>query len=303
MKILIAGASGFIGRELTLALSEMHQITVLGRDLNRLDRCFAKNIDKVSWDSLSDEDANRYDLVINLSGANIGARRWSDAFKKELIESRTLTNKHLIQWISQTKATPRFFCANAIGIYGAEEKSEHSFVETDPVKIEPTDFLKQIGLAWEESLNPAVEKGIPVTTLRFGVVLKRGEGMLNKLELPFRLGLGSVLGHGDQAMSWIHYQDLIQAVKFLLEHPDETGPINLCAPFPLTQKEFAKCFAQVLNRPLLLKTPAWFVKSLFGEMGEYLLLRGQKVIPQRLTAMGFTFTYPDMKTALMQEYG
>jgi len=303
MNILIAGASGFIGKELTQSLSKNHNITVLGRSNARLEQCFSNTIDKLTWQNLASHNAKNYDLVINLSGSSIGAKRWSDSVKKELIESRTLTNKQLIEWLIKQEARPRFFCANAIGIYGAEDVSKEAVDEDSPIRSHgPDDFLQQISIAWEESLKPAIDKTIPVTIMRFGVVLKKGEGMLKKLELPFRLGLGSVIGCGNQTLSWVDYEDLVSAVLFLLERPELVGPINITSPHPVPQKEFARLFAQALKRPLFLKTPSWLIKALFGEMGENLLLKGQRVVPKRLTELGFEFTYPNIETALNQEY-
>ncbi len=218
MNILIAGASGFIGSVLANYLLQKHKITVVGRKLEKLGSVFSNDISQFTWDDLKFHDAKQYDVIINLSGSSIGAKRWSSMVKHELIESRTKTNQQLIDWLIHFQAKPRYFCANAVGIYGGQEFSEESFDEDSPLPHTSNDFLQHIGLVWEQSLQPAVDGGIPVTTLRFGVVLKKGEGMLKKLELPFRLGLGSVLGSGNQFLSWIYYKDLIKAIDFLIEH-------------------------------------------------------------------------------------
>lgn len=303
MNILIAGASGFIGTELVNFLSPNHRITVLGRNLEKLEPLFPKDIAKLTWQNLNNQDAKQYDLIINLSGSNIGAKRWNTSVKKELIESRTLTNQQLIEWLVKHNAKPRFICANAVGIYGAQAVSLDTFDEDTLLTYSAKDdFLQQIGFAWEQSLQPAIDADIPVTITRFGVVLKQGEGMLKKLELPFRLGLGSIIGDGEQILSWIHYQDLISALNFLIEHPQLQGSINITAPYPVAQKEFAKELANILNRPLFLKLPSWFIKTVFGEMGDYLLLKGQKVVSKRLSELGFEFTYPKINKALDKEY-
>src|SRR3989338_2927922 len=293
MNILIAGASGFIGRELVNKLGQNNNITVLGRSMSKLEQAFPGSLDKLTWENLSTRNATAFDLIINLSGSNIGAGRWRPSVKKELIESRTLTNRDLVSWLLKYMAKPRFFCANTVGIYGAQERSTDFFDEDTIIPSSSDDFLQQIGTAWEQSLQTAIDASIPVTILRFGVVLKKGEGMLKKLELPFRLGAGSVLGSGLQTLSWIHYQDLVNALNFLIEHPEITGPVNITAPLAVTQQEFAKALAKSLNRPLLFKTPSLVIKALFGEMGEYLLLKGQKVWPKRLTDLGFEFAYPN----------
>jgi len=302
MNILIAGASGFIGKILYKALSPKHDITVIGRDFAKLERSFPKNVNKLTFSELAHHDAINYDLIINLSGSNIGAKRWSQSSKKELVQSRTSTNQILIDWLIAKGAKPRFFCANAVGIYGAYENNSHCFDEFSSLPSRTDDFLQEISLAWEQSLQKAIDASIPVTTLRFGVVLKKGEGMLKKLELPFYCGLGSVLGSGQQVLSWVHYQDLLDAINFLIEKPDVTGPVNITSPLPVSQKEFAGEFAKVINRKLLFTTPSWLVKLMFGEMGEYLLLKGQNVAPKRLTDMGFQFSYKTISAALAQEY-
>jgi uncharacterized protein len=302
MDILIAGASGFIGTLLANHLSEKHKITVLGRKLGKLQSVFAEEITKLTWDNLTLHDAKQYDLIINLSGSNIGDKRWSPQVKKELIESRTKSNQRLVEWLIYHDAKPRFFCANAVGIYGAHEFSTDSFHEASPLPSSSNDFLQHIGLLWEQSLKAAIDALIPVTTLRFGVVLKKSEGMLKKLELPFRLGLGSVLGNGRQILSWVYYKDLINAIDFLIEHPTVTGPVNITSPYPVTQEEFARQLAKAVKRPLLLKTPAFMIKVFFGEMGSDLLLKGQRVLPKRLDELGFKFTYPRIDAVLAHEY-
>lgn len=302
MNILIAGASGFIGTLLVNHLLQSHKITVLGRKLEKLVSNFPNEISRLTWDNLSTHDAQQYDLVINLSGSSIGAKRWSPSVKKELIESRTGSNQRLIEWLINHSAKPRFFCASAIGIYGAQEISQDYFDEASPLPESSDDFLQHIGLVWEQSLQSAIDAGISVTTLRFGVVLKKGEGMLKKLELPFRLGLGSVLGGGKQKLSWIYYKDLIDAIDFLIANESITGPVNITSPNPITQKEFAQQLAKALKRPLLLKTPTLFIKTMFGEMGEYLLLKGQAVVPKRLNELGFKFAYPRIESALTEEF-
>ena len=302
MNILIAGASGFIGTALVNHLSQNHKITVVGRTLEKLESIFSNDIGLIKWDNLTFHDAKQYELIINLSGSSIGAKRWSPKVKKELIESRAGTNQQLVEWLLEHHAKPRFFCANAIGIYGAEDLSRDSFDEKSPLPAVSDDFLQHIGLLWEQSLNSAIEAGIAVTTLRFGVALKQGQGMLKKLELPFRLGLGSVLGLGHQALSWVHFRDLINAIDFLITHQEVTGPVNITSPCPVTQEEFAQALAKALRRPLVLKTPGFVIRTLFGEMGDYLLLKGQRVFPMRLNELGFKFTYPKIESALIEEF-
>lgn len=304
MHILIAGASGFIGHALTKYLMPHHKITVLGRNKDLLNRCFDNHIAKISWQELERIDAGDVDVVINLCGYTIAEKRWSPEVKKELIDSRVLPNQQLIAWLIRHNAKPHYICANAVGIYGLQEPGDmHSFDEDAVINYaKPHDFLSEIAVAWQQSLQPAIDFGIAVTTARFGVVLKRQQAMLAKLELPFKLGLGSTIGSGQQYLSWIHIDDACQALDFLIAHPEVTGPVNITAPMPVSQKEFATTLAKIMKRPLFLNMPAFMIKLIFGEMGECLLLKGQRVVPKRLNELGYTFKYPSVRDALAAEY-
>lgn len=304
MNILIVGASGFIGTELVNSLHTTHQITVLGRDQRKLYAKFANNITKITWEQLEKTDPQKFDVIINLCGSNIGEKRWTPKIKHELISSRVNSNYKILSWLKNTSAKPRILCANAVGIYGLQDETDTSFYNEN-TKLDmqnPKDFMQEIGVKWQGSLNDAKEMGISTVTMRFGVVLKKGEGMLKKLELPFKLGMGSTLGNGQQVLSWVYYQDLINAILFILSHKEITGPINITSPKPVTQREFAQTFAKTLQRPLFLKTPAFVLKLMFGEMALCLLLKGQRVLPTKLESLGFKFTKPYLKDALYEEY-
>lgn len=304
MNILIAGASGFIGTELVKALLPEHLITVLGRNAQALKKQFSPTVTVKTWDELSQLDAKSYDAVINLCGHNIAASRWNKRVKEELIHSRVNTNNQLINWLNSHQAKPRLICANAVGIYGLQVNGDPiPFTEKSPIdSTNPSDFLSEVGIRWQESLEPAVMQGIPVTTLRFGVVLKKGQGILKKLALSFQLGAGSVLGDGTQIMSWVHVDDVIASILFLLSRPDLTGAFNVTSPNPVSQKEFARLLAKALHRPLLLTMPAPIIRLLLGEMGDCLLLRGQRVVPERLVEEGYEFIYPLCADALKHEF-
>jgi len=304
MHILIAGASGFIGSELVKALQAHHTITLLGRNINRLQKHFSKNVTLKTWEDLLQLDATNYDAVINLCGHNIAASRWNKQVKEELINSRVGTNNQLISWLNNQEAKPHFICANAVGIYGLQTNGDsEQFDENSPIDIDhPRDFLSEIGVRWQKSLAPAVKQGIPVTTLRLGVVLKRNQGLLKKLAPSFWMGMGSVLGDGKQIISWVHIDDVIASILFLLSRPDLTGAFNITSPNPVSQEQFARILAKTLHRPLLLKIPARIIQVLLGEMGDCLLLKGQRVIPKRLIMEGYQFAYPQCADALKQEF-
>ena len=302
MNILIAGGSGSIGRELVKSLSKSHQVTVLGRSI-KMPQYDSGSVLSETWDKLSSLEAKAFDLVINLCGCNIAASRWTPSIKQEIIQSRVQTNQRLIEWLIQQQAKPRYFSANAVGIYGLQDKTDlKAFDEDTKISATPKDFLTQVAVDWQNSLTPALEFGISVTSLRFGVVLTKQQGMLKKLWPSFCMGMGSILGDGQQIISWIHIEDVVGAIEFLINRPETSGPVNVTAPHPISQADFAKTLAQTLHRPLFLKLPATVVRLLFGEMGDSLLLQGQRVLPQRLEALGYRFLYPDCASALAREF-
>ena len=295
MNILIAGGSGFIGHFLTKKLIVDHKVTVID---------FAHPITVETWDNLANLDATNFDVIINLCGNNIGASRWNARIKKELIDSRVNTSTTLINWAIQHKAKPRFICANAVGIYGLQENSDQQvFDENTLINFEhPRDFMSEIGVRWQQALQPAIDYGMNVTSTRFGVVLAKGQGMLKKLTPSFYFGMGSILGDGQQIISWIDIDDLVDSILYILNHSELTGAFNITSPNPVSQAEFARTLAFVMHRPLILKMPASIVKMMFGEMGECLLLKGQRVIPTRLIETGYAFRYPQLIDALQHEF-
>ena len=304
MNILIAGASGFIGHELVNALALAHKITVLGRNKKSLLQHFSKISTCHDWNELPQLNANDYDAVINLCGENIADSRWNDTVKENIISSRVKTSQALINWIISQKAKPHFLCANAVGIYGVQENGAiESFDENTPINTKtPSDFLTEICVKWQEALQPAIDSGMNVTTTRFGVVLKKQQGMLKKLFPSFFVGLGAIVGDGKQCLSWVHVDDVVGGIMFLLDHPELTGPFNLTSPNPVSQETFARTLAKIMHRPLFLKIPAVVVKLLFGEMGEYLLLQGQRVLPKRIAEAGYQFQHPQLDDALKHEF-
>lgn len=305
MNLLIAGATGFIGKKLVTALQSTHTVTVLGRDMANLHRHFTKPVNTVTWESLPKLNANKYDAVINLCGYNIAASRWSGRVKEEIIQSRVKTTSDLVNWVIKHEATPHFICANAVGIYGMQDDADNAELDEDsPIDFEhPRDFISEIGIRWQQALQPAIDYGLNVTTMRFGVVIGKGEGILKKLLPSFYMGCGSVIGDGNQVMSWVHIDDVVSAIIFLLNKPDLKGAFNLTSPNPVSQAEFARVLATTMSRPLLLKIPAFMIRILFGEMGDCLLLKGQRAVPNRLIKLGFVFRYPNLVDALRHECG
>jgi uncharacterized protein len=301
MKILIAGGTGFVGRHLIPHLNKRHEIFVIGRDKNKIKKHFANKVMAYEWDSLTSINPNDVDVIINLCGKNIANSRWSELIKNKIINSRVSTCKQLLSWATPAKDSIRFYCANGISIYGMQQVDDKNHLtEQAPIAFEcPPDFLTEVAVKWLKAANMSQ---ITTTIMHFGVVLKKKEGFLKKLSPSFYFGLGSIIGSGKQGISWIHINDLINAIEFLLNHPNLNGSFNLCAPNPVSQEQFAKRLAHSMNRPLLMTIPAIIIKTLLGEMGEYLILKGQRVIPERLIDSGFTFEYPTIKQALEHEF-
>ena len=191
-----------------------------------------------------------------------------------------------------------------MGIYGLQDNADNTALDEDsPIDFEhPVDFMSEIGIRWQQALQPAIDYGLNVTTTRFGIVLGHGEGILKKLSPSFSMGLGSVIGSGKQMMSWVHIDDVVSAILFLLNKPDLKGAFNLTSPHPVSQAEFARVLATTLHRPLLLKMPTFMIRILLGEMGDNLLLKGQRVGPKRLLKLGYEFRYPNLVDALRHEY-
>ncbi|MBX9704965.1 MAG: TIGR01777 family oxidoreductase [Gammaproteobacteria bacterium] len=288
MKILIGGGSGFIGSALAIYLERHgHDITVISRESS--DRHYAS----VTWQELTATLLSQFDVVINLAGANIGEKRWTEKRKQEILSSRVDTTKRIVDCcIALGAQAPRLLNASAIGAYAQQAPNLISptlgFDETITV-VDKKSFLNQVANAWEQATIPAKEAGVSVVNMRFAVVLGASGGVLKQLRLPYLLGLGGRIGNGKQSFSWVALTDVLRAIDFLLAHPELQGPINIVAPGVVKQKKFARRYAASLNRRGCLPTPAWLLKIIFGQMAEELLLQGQKVVPQRLLDAGFVF--------------
>lgn len=308
MKILVAGGTGFIGRYLiSQLLVQQQNVTVLSRYTKKVfDQYTTAKIDAIDWNNLDKLDPNQFDVVINLCGHNIGESRWTKVVKQEIKKSRIETTHSLAQWCAKASKSPHLYNASAIGIYGLQTVSEilpERLTEATEIHFnQATDFLSEVGHKWEQALAPALEKNIKVTVMRFAPVLKKNEGVLKKLMPIFNLGLGGPLGSGNQAFSWIYIDDLVKAILFLLNHSEVVGPVNMCAPQCVKQREFARSLGKVMHRPAFLTTPAWILKLFYGQMAEELLLSGQNTYPERLLKLGFSFSYPNLEAALKYDW-
>lgn len=296
-RILITGGTGFIGQALINRwLAQSAAVTVLSRRPAWVQRRWGGVVKAVSGlEQLSGE----FDVLVNLAGEGIADKRWSRARKQALRDSRIALTRDLAAWASRSGQRFRVVLSgSAIGYYGGYsggEDTPHSEQEAPG-----SDFAAQLCVDWEaaaEPLRPLAERFL---ILRTGVVLGVHGGMLKRLWLPFSLGLGGVIGNGQQNLSWIHLQDYCRAVDFLLSNSaDKTlsGVVNMTAPVPVTNGGFTQTLARQLQRPALFPMPEYVAKLLFGEMSE-LLLKGQDVRPQRLRELGFNYDFADIDTAL-----
>jgi len=294
---LVTGGTGFVGKPLcTALLSAGHSVTLLTRDTGKASGLFTGNIRFItSLDALADDA--RFDSVINLAGEPI-SQRWTAGARTSIIESRTGTTKALLAFFNRAQHKPNsFISGSAIGIYGTDETT--AFTEDTPASLDPLGaFPREVCAQWEAEARKAALLGIRTCLLRTGVVLETDGGALAQMLFPFDFGMGGAVGSGKQWFSWIHRDDLIRLIIHLVNDTSLEGAVNATAPTPVTNKVFSKSLGKAMQRPALLPLPAFQVKLLFGQMGQALLLAGQKVVPKKATESGFTFRHPTLDEAL-----
>jgi len=295
MKVLITGGTGFIGSALTRCLAgDGYHVTILSRNPESVAGVCGPGIDALgSLDQLKPEDS--YQIIINLAGAPIFGARWTEARKKLLRDSRIGLTGQLIECIARMAVKPELLISgSAIGYYG--DQGDSVLTEQSAAR---KDFSHQLCADWESAAKAAEQFGVRVCLIRTGLVIANGGGLLQRMLLPFKLGLGGRLGSGRQWMSWIHRQDWIAIAKTMITDKTMQGAYNATAPNPVTNSEFTETLAHCLKRPALLPVPAWLLTLLLGEMSE-LVLGSQRVVPERLLAEGFKFRYTDLAGALNQ---
>ncbi|MDT4292280.1 TIGR01777 family oxidoreductase [Methylomonas sp. MO1] len=291
--ILISGGTGFLGSALTKQLIQKnYAVTILSRSAEKVFATFGNSVQAVS--SITDlPDAGSFKAVVNLAGAGIFDQRWTEPRKQLLRDSRIKLTKQLVAWIaSATQPAPAVVSGSAIGVYGDQGDK---FLTENSASI--ADFSQQLCADWESAALEAEKFGSRVCLIRTGLVLGDNGGILKRMLLPFRLGLGGRLGNGKQWMSWIHLHDWLAIVEAMIEQPAMRGPYNATAPEPVNNQQFSASLASVLKRPLLMPIPEAPLKLLLGEMAA-LVLGSQRVLPERLLAQGFAFKYSQLDTAL-----
>ena len=297
-KILLSGASGMLGSVLRDALTARSQPII------QLVRRPPSSLDQIQWnpaatpaipnpEALKNISAN-ITAAIHLSGSNVAAHRWTAAYKREIAQSRIQSTHALASALAQLRNPPQtLLVASATGIYGNREDQL-----LDDTSAPGSGFLADVCRQWEAAAQPAVQAGIRVVHLRFGVVIGRGPGALAKMLPIFRLGLGGPLGSGQQWMSWISLEDAVSAILFLLDTPSLAGPVNLTTPNPVTNAQFTRALARAIHRPAIFRAPNFALRLALGEMADEALLASARVYPSKLTSARFRFAHPTIAPAI-----
>ena len=294
MKILISGSTGLVAKYLMPKLLEE------GHEIFKLVRKTPQAENEIQWDSergfMEAEHARLegFDAVIHLAGDNIASEKWTKEKKLRLRNSRVNGTKILVEALKKCQNPPRIFIsASAEGFYGRETGDEIVTEDSPNGK----GFLAELCRDWENEIERAKEFGARVVTLRIAVVFSKEGGALEKILVPFKLGVGGRLGSGKQWMPWLMIDDLVEIVNFTLNN-EVAGVFNASSPNPVTNAEFTETLGKVLHRPAAFSIPGFAVKMLFGEMGDQLLLKGCRVMPKRLLESGFKFKYDNLEEAL-----
>lgn len=293
--ILITGGTGFIGQPLTRALVERgDRVTVLSRQTRGRVRKLCGDVNAArEMDELS--TLAHIDAVINLAGAGIAEKRWTQSRKKQLYDSRVALTENLIAALSRSSHRPDVLVSgSAVGFYGNQGDN----IVTDDTPPNP-GFTQELCAAWEHAAEEVLKLGTRVALSRTGLVVGKGGGFLARMLPVFRMGAGGKLGSGDQFMPWIHRNDMVRGLIFLLDNPKASGAYNLVAPNPVRNEEFTRVLGRMLSRPTVLPVPAVVLKTILGEMA-LLLLTSQRAVPLRLEAEGFAFEYPELESALAE---
>ncbi|WP_010584317.1 TIGR01777 family oxidoreductase [Schlesneria paludicola] len=292
MKILVTGATGLVGSELVPFLTRQ------GNDVYRLTHSKPKEANDIVWDpahnQLPKARIEGTEAIVHLAGENIAGKRWNPKVKEELRRSRLDGTKLLCETIASMQAPPKtLICASAIGYYG--NRGSELLNETS---APGTGFLADLCKDWEAACEPARVKGIRVVNIRIGVILTPKGGALAKMLPPFKMGVGGIMGSGNQYWSWISIDDVVGVIQHCLANEKISGPVNTTAPCPVTNYEFTKALGAVVGRPTFIPMPAFAARLALGEMADNLLLASARVMPNRLSETGYPFRHPALEPAL-----
>lgn len=298
-RFLLSGASGMVGSALRAELNARQARAT------QLVRRIPQAATEVQWDPAAPDPISdaapieNLDAAIHLSGANLSARRWTPAYRREMAASRVDSTRALATLLAGLRRPPRaLLVASAVGIYG--DRGDEVLDENSPPGA---GFLAGLCREWEAAAEPAAAAGVRVVPMRFGVVLADKGGAVAKMLPLFRLGLGGRLGSGKQWISWISLSDLVSAILFLLESPSLSGPVNVTAPHPVTNSVFTRTLARLTHRPAVLPAPAFALRMALGPMADETLLSSTRAVPGRLLDAGFRFAQPTVEAALGRVIG
>jgi len=298
--IIIIGVTGFIGEALArFFLTKNYRVKGFTRNPGKTEKLKIKGITPILWGAHSltgwEKELEGADAVINLSGENIGSGRWTRQKKENILNSRIDAGNVITGALRPLDHKPAVYIqASAVGYYGSQGDEE--LAESSPAG---KDFLAEVVSQWEAASDGVEDIGIRRVICRFGMVLGEDQGALKRMLTPFRFFVGGPLGPGNQWVSWIHINDVVQAIDFLISRQDCRGIFNVTAPHPVRNREFARTLGKVLHRPSFLAVPSFVLKILLGEMAEQLLLSSQQALPGRLKEAGFTFRFPHLEEALI----
>ncbi|MCR9201183.1 MAG: TIGR01777 family oxidoreductase [Planctomycetaceae bacterium] len=294
--VAITGATGLVGTALSeLLAGEGKSVAAISR------RDGGSYQDTIKWDPATGltnpARLDGVDAVVHLAGENIAGARWNDSVKRKILNSRVEGTRSLVKSIAAVENRPRVLVsASAIGIYG--DRGDEQLTEDSAAG---EGFLADVCRAWEEEANAAKDLGLRVVNVRIGVVLSPKGGALAKMLLPFKMGMGGIVGSGKQYWSWIGLHDLTRVIAYCVNNDSVEGPVNAVSPEPLTNRAFTKDVGRVLKRPTIFPLPGFMAKLVLGEMAQDLLLASARVLPNRLQAAGFEFSHPQLQDCLRHE--
>ena len=299
MRVIITGGTGFIGSRLAESLlADGAEVVVLSRSMESVRKVFDDRVSAALWDGKSAEDWWQFgegaDAVVNLAGAGLADSRWTPERKKLILNSRVNAGRAVTEAISRASVKPKVLVqASAVGYYGPR-----GLPAADESAPSGGGFLAEVCRAWESSTEAVEAMGVRRVIIRTSLVMAAHGGGLSRMLPVFRLGLGGPLGDGSQGFPWIHLDDEVGAIRFLMEHEESRGAYNLTAPETVDNRTFTRALAKALERPAVLGAPPFALRLLFGEMADEVLLSGQFVLPRRLTEEGYAFRHPILLAAL-----
>jgi uncharacterized protein (TIGR01777 family) len=303
MKVIISGATGFIGKTLAKELVQnSYEVIALSRSVEKGKAAFDElgiDVQVVHWDARTGNGWVQYaegaDAIINLAGENL-AGLWTETKKHKILESRVNSAAAVVDAVKRCIVKPKLVVqASAIGYYG--HSPDHAYDEESPAG---TGFLADVCIKWEKAILPVLQAGCRLVTIRTGIVLGAGGGMLGPIATAYKLFAGGCIGTGKQWLSWISLDDEIAAIRFLIENRGCSGPYNLVSIEPATMGQFCEDLAEVLNRPNWLKVPSFLVRIAAADLADELLVTGRKIVPKRLIDAGFKFKHTELESTISE---